>query len=544
MTTTPAGPRTLRRAVLVLTLAAGCGGRQPEDGATAAAIETRLAQVARIETPFDAATLPEWQRAALAELVAAGRVLDRAFWEQSSPGAWEERRALLRAGGARAELADLVALHAGPFDRFDGWEPFLGPMPRSPGGGFYPPYLTPGEIERYLASHPEEGEAILAPLTVVARAGDRLAAIPYHDAYGLWLRAAAARLRVAAGAVPDAAVADAWRARADALEGGDWTLANGLWVGLPAGGLEAILGPYGLGDDRLAGVKASWEAMVGVVDEQETLRLEPLVRERATMTAEMSMPIVPAPAQVVVAAEAFRGGRSAYGRQPVAFTLSGEPGVRAILWSNRIEARRRHLLEPLSRRLLADQQAGLLTAEGGFALVALREIARSLAASPAGTPPATAAGATLEEREARAVIDEARAAALGLWCVEWFARKGMLPEPLVREHHAVHLADLLAAARPADGAPAGRAAVLALNWHRERGAIRFDPSNGRWSASFEQMLPSATELAAETLAIAAGQDAARAARLVETYGIEEAAIRDLRARTADVPLEVYVAYRP
>jgi hypothetical protein len=46
----------------------------------------------------------------------------------------------------------------GPWDRIDGYAPFLGRQPHPPGAGFYPQDLTAEEFEAWLEAHPEDRE--------------------------------------------------------------------------------------------------------------------------------------------------------------------------------------------------------------------------------------------------------------------------------------------------------------------------------------------------------------------------------------------------
>ena len=506
--------------------------RMPE-----AVLDDKLARWAIVEISFDATALSPEERELLRDLIEVGQLLERAYWEQSHPGAWTTR-ATLAASDDRLDRKALVLLnlHGGPFDRLQGREPFLGELPRPPGGGLYPPYLTRTELEEFLARRPDRAAALLDPYAVVRWDGEDLVAVPFHEAYAEWIAPAAQRLRDAAARDEETALSRYLLARATAMETDDWTLADADPPGPDGGRLEAILGPYGRGEDRLTGRKATYEAMIGIVDREETRKLDVFLRERDALVRRLpGAPGTVRPASLSVATEIYRGGQSAHGGRPVAVTLPGATGSHTVLWRNRIDARREQVLVPLVTRTLAEDQADLLTPGGYFTLVMMRELGRTLAplrADDAAGPP-----------EAWAVLEEATAAAVGLHSLTWLLRRGLLPASAAREQHVAHLADLLAALRLDPDSPRGRASALVLNWHREQGGITYDPDTGRWGVDAERMLPSSTALAAALLGIETAIDGNPAIRLMAEYGNVGPAIRATLARAADLPVEVAAEYR-
>ena len=82
-------------------------------------------------------------------------------------------------------LRRYVDINYGPWDRLDGWAPFVpGVGPRPPGGEFYPHDMTKEEFEAAAGRSKAGGEALRSLYTVVRRdSSGGLAAVPYHQAY-------------------------------------------------------------------------------------------------------------------------------------------------------------------------------------------------------------------------------------------------------------------------------------------------------------------------------------------------------------------------
>lgn len=504
---------------------AGCAEPAEPPTPPLAVLEQRLARVAEVTLPSP--PRPAWAEDVLGRAAEAGRALDRIFWEQSCPGGWEMRARLEASGGAWSRTAvALMRFHAGPFDRFRSREPFLDVGPRPPGGGLWPPFATGEEVAAMVSLHPELADAILAPRTVVRERDGEPEVVPFAEAYAAWLGLAAGHLREAVSLAQDDDTADYLMRCADAIEAG-----GGCRLPPGAGGLAAVLGPYDTGEDRLLRRKTAYVAMLGWIDPEATRLLEPFLAAREALIRylpdTLERPEEVPPAVLVVADEFYRGGGTAHGPQPVAWTRRTPEGSYSVLWRNRIDVRREVILEPLSRLVLDVDQRPLLTPEGYFHLILMRELGRGLIPPPVVVP---------RDPEVGAVLAEARAGAVGRHSMEWFLRRGVLPASLGREHHVAHLIELLATIRGGQDSVRGRAALIALNWHREQGGIIHDPETGRFRVVPDRMLDADTALAGALLAAETSEAAAE--QLLAAYGHAGSEVRGMLARTADLPLAI------
>ena len=494
-------------------------------------LQAKLRQHVSVEIPFDARELPPWSRAVLRTLVAAVNPLERAYWEQASPGAWARWQAL-RASTAPDDVrrARLMQLHGGRFDRFQEMEPFDGHLPRSPGAGFYPPFLTRDELRKHLAADPAARSALLSPWAVIRRSGDGLHAVPYHLHYPGPARQTAADLRRAAVQATDPGLSGYLEGLAIALEADAAPPDRG---GLSGSLVLLTAGASPVDDDRLLGIKRAYSAIVGARDGEATRFMARLEPDLASLEEGMPFPAFlrrwsgPASVEVAVGREIRRAGSAAHGDLAAISVQEGTGGVSIILWSTVLEARLEPVLNPIVERALGEG------ASIGVADCLVATFARGVGQvlGPRGPEPELGRSPFL------ALVETAKADAASLLTLQWLEREGRLSDGEARRAHDAWLADLLRILRIGDGTRA-QAAAVALNWHHERGGVANDPTTHRWRVETAGIVSSASELTRDLVQILAAGDEERARRLVHTYGPLGSHVRATLALLDEFPREV------
>src|SRR5262249_32450181 len=187
----------------------------------ASLVRDLLRRYARVRLDVATDRLAERNQAALRKLIEAARWIDRIYWEQRSADGWRLKKFVARSPDSDSRrLERLIDLNFWPWDTFDDDRPFWGHRPRPPGGNLYPADLTRAEMERYLADHPAQREALLSHTTVVRRDGERLVAVPYALVYKDALARVAEGVVEAAELTTHAGFADFLRQRARDLVAG------------------------------------------------------------------------------------------------------------------------------------------------------------------------------------------------------------------------------------------------------------------------------------------------------------------------------------
>lgn len=135
------------------------------------------------------------------------------------------------------------------------------------GGNFYPHDATKEEILKAAEHDPD----ILSPYTVVERDMNRkLVAVPYHIKFRSHLEKIAALLREAAHLSKNHEFAQRLHLQANALLEGTYEVSDIYWITMKPYKIDIAMGPIDKLDDRLMFRKTSYEAWVGVIDEQKT----------------------------------------------------------------------------------------------------------------------------------------------------------------------------------------------------------------------------------------------------------------------------------
>lgn len=139
--------------------------------------------------------------------------------------------------------------------------------PKFPGANFYPHDLTKEEILEAAKANPQ----ILSPYTMVERGKKgELIAIPYHIKFKGELKKTAEFLRKAAKLTRNKDFAHRLYLQADALTDGSYEVSDIYWITMKPYKIDIAVGPIDRLDDLLFFKKTSYEAWVGIIDEEKT----------------------------------------------------------------------------------------------------------------------------------------------------------------------------------------------------------------------------------------------------------------------------------
>ncbi|RMG43157.1 MAG: hypothetical protein D6718_12865 [Acidobacteria bacterium] len=504
-------------------LLAACACAPGGGGAGPASVEPRvtpdldawLAEWPEVELGWEAEGLPEEDRQALDHLLAAARQVDGIFLDQAGRSN-RERRERLEALPAveRRKALRLFDINFGPYDRGRaGRNLFLDTPPRPPGAGFYPEDLTPEEWTRFLSEHPDREAELISETTLVVRDEHGLSGRPYSKVFRDRLEAIAGSLEKARSLTTDPALRRYLGALAEALRSDDYREADRLWLEV-RGPVRFLLGPHPTGEDRLFGLKASFEALVGVTVPGGAAKVEAAARR---LEATCGAP-PPDASRVELLDLAGAGGAARAGGVPVAveFPLDPTPGrTRHLVFRNVALAKSRILLRPAAQALLGGgpEQDG----ETYVDFLLLHSLAH-------GRPPRAGPDRL---REAAPLLDEARA---GLAAALALADRA--------EGRATVLAALLGAlGRGERGAAAARLQLALLE---AEGALAIDRTTGRvrtraeeWAAGLRRALARVDHL------VAAGDYAAARRWLDRAAGFRAGR---LAAIAAGLPFDIAVRF--
>src|SRR6267142_3638265 len=263
-------------------------------GMDLASLQKIAARFAPTEVSANLAGLPAQEKAALAKIVEAARLMDplylRQVWSGNPPLLLELSQDATPLGRARLHL---FVLQKGPWSSLDHDAPFIpGVPPKPPQANFYPPGTTKQEIEAWHASLGQrEQELATGFYTTIRRTPEgRFGWVPYSIEYQDQLGEAARLLREAAQLTQQPTLKRFLTARAEAFLSNDYYPSDVAWMELDSS-IEPTIGPYEVYTDNWFNQKAAFEAFITLVDGKETAKLERLSAELQGI--EDALPIDP-----------------------------------------------------------------------------------------------------------------------------------------------------------------------------------------------------------------------------------------------------------
>lgn len=144
------------------------------------------------------------------------------------------------------------------------------------GANFYPHDATKEEIQEAAKKDPQ----ILSPYTMVERGKDgKLFAIPYHVKFKSQLEKTAKLLEVASKLTKNQDLARRLHLQAHSLIDGSYELSDIYWITMKPYKIDIAIGPIDRLDDKLFFKKASYEAWVGIMDEEATQKAKTIQQE-------------------------------------------------------------------------------------------------------------------------------------------------------------------------------------------------------------------------------------------------------------------------
>jgi hypothetical protein len=486
----------------------------------------------------------------LNKLVEASDQIDEIFWRQVYAKNPELRQKL----EASKDPKDQTTLHLfnimrGPFDRLQDNKPFLGTQPKPLGAGFYPEDLTQEEFQKWIADHPKDAAAFESPYTVIQRDGNKLKAVPYSEAYKQWLEPAARNMEEAAALTDNAALKKFLLSRAKAFRTNDYYQSDMDWMDVAGSTMDVTIGPYEVYEDALLNQKASFEAFIGVRDDESSKALS--VYESYIDALENNLPLDPKyqssrkgkMSPLIVINELYTGGEARRGVQTAAFTLPNDERVRAakgskkIMLKNVMQAKFAKTLVPIAIRLVVDDQLPNVKFDPFFNHVLLHEMSHALGPGiiQKGKDKITVNKALKDQYSA---IEEAKADVLGLYNVEFLAQKKVFSEADLPSHYISYLASLFRSVRFGAEEAHGKANLLQFNFLMKEGGIQFDDKRQKFRADVEKMKAATKKLATVLLTIEAEGDYDGAKRLMEEQGKMSPQLQSALRRLADIPVDI------
>jgi hypothetical protein len=514
----------------------------------AGALQRMAARFAPTEVSAPLPGLAAGERAALAKIVEAARLMDtlylRQVWSGNEPLLLRLSQDATPLGRARLHL---FVLEKGPWSSLDEDAPFLPGIPlRPPEANFYPPGSTKQEIEEWEKSlSPRERELATGFYTTIRRTPEgRFGWAPYSIEYQDLLGRAAQLLREAAQLTAQPSLKRFLVTRADAFLSNDYYESDVAWMELDSS-IEPTLGPYEVYTDNWFNQKAAFEAFIALRDDAETQKLLRLSSELQGI--EGALPIDPklrnpklgALAPIRVVNEIFCSGDANHGVQTAAYNLPNderiaqERGTKRVMLKNVQEAKFRKTLVPISQVALSAADRRQVSFDAFFTHILMHELMHGLG------PHQSAQGTTVRKamQEAGSALEEAKADISGLFALQHLIDKGVLDRSLERTMYVTFLASAFRSIRFGTNEAHGKGVALQLNTLLDAGAVRV-AQDGTFAVVPGKIKEAVAKLTGEIMTLQASGDVARARELLKGMGVIRPEVKRVLDKLVGVPVDI------
>ncbi len=533
---------------------------QKKAGAQSGEAEELNAKVRRFAPTVvtaDTSRLSAGDRAALAKVVEAARLLDPLFLRQVWSGnvALQKKLEADKTALGRARLHYFM-LNDGPWSQLDENIAFLPGVPQEKPAtaAHYPDDMTKQEFESWVATLPESEKQKATGFFYAVRrdSAGKLKLVPYSQEYGEFLRPAAALLREAAGLTTNATLKNFLSKRADAFLNDDYYESDVAWMDLDAP-IDVTIGPYETYSDGLFGYKAAFEAYVTLRDEAETAKLEKFggllqdLENNLPIDAKYRNPKLGAAAPIRVVNVVYSSGEGNSGVQTAAFNLPNdervvhEKGSKRVMLKNVQQAKFDKTLIPISRVVLSSADQSNISFEAFFTHVLAHELMHGLGPHTI-TVDGRETSVRKELKDNYSAIEEAKADITGLWAMQYLIDKGVLERSFERTLYTTFLASAFRSVRFGIKEAHGKGVAMQFNYLTDEGAFKYDPATKTFAVVPSRIKEAVRKLTHDLLTLEAEGSYEGAKAMLDKYGVVRPEMQGALERLKDVPVDIEPSY--
>ncbi|XP_004499436.1 nudix hydrolase 3 [Cicer arietinum] len=440
------------------------------------------------------------------------------------------------------------------------------PMLKPAGANFYPPDMDKMEFNIWNDSlGKDQQKEATSFFTVIKRhsesildsglsndkvgsSGD-LYIVPYSEEYKSLLAKAADLLHKAGDISNSTSLKRLLHSKADAFLSNDYYDSDIAWMELDSK-LDVTIGPYETYEDKLFGYKATFEAYIGIKDDEATAQLK-LFGDNLQLL-EQNLPMDNAYKSKYVNAAPIRVIRLLYnagdvkGPQTLAFNLPNDErivndrGTSMVMLKNVSEAKFNHILLPIAGACVAKEQQELVDFESFFTHTICHECCHGIGPHTITLPNGQKSTVRLELQEFHSALEEAKADIVGLWALRFLISQDILSESLLKSMYVSFLAGCFRSVRFGLEEAHGKGQALQFNWLYEKGAFVLH-SEDTFSVDFSKIEGAVEGLSREILTIQAQGDKEAAGLLLQKYGVMTEPLKVALQKLENIQVPVDVA---
>ncbi len=420
---------------------------------------------------------------------------------------------------------DVIAfkkINYGPWDRLDDNKSFIkGVGPKPAGANFYPADMRKSEFDSL--NDPNKN----SPYTIIVREDGKLKVIPYSEAYQMYLQEAANSLMIASNFFKDSLFKIYLKSRAEALMSNQYDASDRIWLDLKDNQFDIIIGPIETYEDKLFGVKASFEAYVLVKDMVWSKNLEkyiaylPELQKGLPVDNKYKEELAGSSSQLNAYDVIYYGGDCNSGSKTIAVNLPNdeqiqkEKGTRRSQFKNVIKAKFDYIMLPIANALVVPEQRKHVTFNAFFSNTMFHEVAHGLGVKNTVNGKGTVQQALGPYYSA---LEEGKADILGLYMITQLYDKKVLQEGELMDYYVTFMAGIFRSVRFGAASAHGQANMIRFNYFMEQGAFIRDSKTGLYKVDFEKMKKAMISLSAIILKLQGDGDLDGVKKLIDEKG--------------------------
>lgn len=513
-------------------------------------LKEKIAKFIPVEIKYDKTLLSDREKVVLEKLYRASKIIDEIFLEQVYS---KNNQIKAELKNNKSEIANLQLQYfnimAGPFDRLEDNEPFIGKDKKPLGANFYPEDMSKEEFEKWIKDNPQDEKLFTNEFTVIRRENRKLIAITYSEYFKEKLTDVSNLLKEAAEYADNTSLKKYLLSRAEAFLNNDYYQSDMDWMDLKDHNIEVVIGPYEVYEDAMFNYKAAFESFVTIKDPVESKKLE--IFGKYLTEIEKNLPLDDehknyqrgSESPIVVANEVFIAGDTKAGVQTLAFNLPNDERVRKAKGSKKVmlknihEAKFEKLLKPIAEIVVDSEQLKYVTFDAFFNHTLMHEMSHGV-----GPGFIKVNGKDTEVKkelkETYSTVEECKADILGMYNNIFMIEKGVYPKQIENEVWVTFLAGAFRSMRFGIGEAHGGGNAIIYNYLLEKGGYVYNEGTQKVSVDFEKIYPALKELCNLILTIQAEGNYQGAKDLISKYAVNSPTIETLRKKLENLPVDI------
>jgi hypothetical protein len=513
-----------------------------------------LSRYVPVNIGADMRRLSPKERKIIDKLIQVAKLLDDIYLDQVFSKNKEILAQLEKNPRKNKHALKLFKFYYGPFDRLHRNKAFIDGYIKPEGANFYPENITVQEFEEFIKRNQDVKNSFQSSLTLIRRINNGLVSIPYSDAYREELSKASFLLKETSKLSQNKSLKKYFNVLANAFVTNEYFDADVAWIDLKNNKIEPLLGPYEVYEDELLGLKASFEALIGIKDETATNQLK--ILERHINRLEKNLPIpdkyktkrTGKSTPIVVIDEILSAGDSRSGVHLTAFNLPNDEKVKLVKGSKKVmiknvaEAKYEYCMTPILKKALSEQDFNESSFEAYFTHILLHEVSHGLGPGiiVKGKQKITVNRALKGTYPA---LEEAKADVLGVYNMFYLVDKGIYPKELEKKVITSFIGGIFRSIRFGTKEAHAAANLIIFNFLKEKNIISYRRGKGQFKINHGQARNAFKTLSRKILMIQAKGSYEEAKKFIAKYSKMNADMKKTLEDMKNVPIDILPIYR-